>query len=526
MTSSLAAKFASPQGNQRPRISWVPPYGSSSGPEAIQLARLAGIELDPWQQAELTDGLGESADWKCPHCVYRQPSRAPCPDHPAATLIRPWAAFEVTHVVPRQNGKSELLIARMLAGLFILEEPLQIYSAHEFSTAMEVFLRLITVVEQTPELVALVKLNRGKVGTYSHGQEGITLKTGERIRFKARTGGGGRGFSCDCLYLDEAMILPERFLGATVPTLSARANPQIWLAGSAPDEDEPTHDGVVLAKRRKRALAGGDLSLAYFEHSAEGDHPDTVADEVLDDPRQWARANPGLGIRITTEYIANERRAMGRRQFAVERLGIGAWPDLSEDPDRVISVEQWKACECNDPSKRIVGPKTFAIDVAPGEAFGSIAVAGARDDGFDHIAIVEHKPGTSWMVPALRGLLAERRARLVGDRGGPAAAVIQALIDAGLLTEKDLTTSSEYAQACAEFFNAVDNAAVRYPVPQPDLDVALAAARTTPLEGAWKWSRTTSTSPDISPLIAVTLARWGHRHRKSRSRVINPNDYQ
>ena len=264
--SGRALRLAS-SGDQQPRVSWVPPYASSTGPEAVDLARLAGIELDPWQQSALSHGLGESSDWKCPFCVHRTAGRVECPDHPDATLIHPWSAFEVTTVVPRQNGKSELLIARMLAGLFILEEPLQIYSAHQFDTAMEVFLRLVAVVDNTPELSSLVKLNRGKVGIYSHGWRESTLTCGARIRFKARTGGGGRGFSCDCLYLDEAMILPERFLGATVPTLSARANPQIWLAGSAPDEDEPTHDGVVAGEAAccERRRAG----LLYFEHSAE-----------------------------------------------------------------------------------------------------------------------------------------------------------------------------------------------------------------------------------------------------------------
>ena len=32
---------------------------------------------------------------------------------------------------------------------------------------------------------------------------------------------------------------------------------------------------------------------------------------------------------------------MGARQFAVERLGIGAWPATTDDADRVISLEAW-----------------------------------------------------------------------------------------------------------------------------------------------------------------------------------------
>ena len=127
--------------------------------------------------------------------------------------------------------------------------------------------------------------------------------------------------------------------------------------------------------------------------------------------------------------------------------------------------------------------------MSPGELFGSVAVSGKRPDGLFHVAVVEHKAGTHWMKPLLRVLLSERGNRLVGERTGPAAAVVQDLLDDGLMSEKDVITSRVYAQTCAEFFNAVAERLVRYPVPQPDLDAALASARTTPLEGAWKWSR-------------------------------------
>jgi hypothetical protein len=35
-------------GSQRPRICRVPEYGQTSGREAIELAALAGLDLDPW----------------------------------------------------------------------------------------------------------------------------------------------------------------------------------------------------------------------------------------------------------------------------------------------------------------------------------------------------------------------------------------------------------------------------------------------------------------------------------------------
>lgn len=495
MTSLLAApSVLLPLGVQEPRIRAVPPSVTSAGEDAIGAYELTGGCLNPWQASVLLDSLGERADGR-------------------------WAAFEVGLVVARQNGKDEVLLARELAGLFIWHERLIIHSAHKFDTAMEHLERLADLIHEVPEFRKRIrKVNR------SHGQEGITLRDGARIRFRARTrSGGGRGYTADCVIFNEAMDLPDALVGSIMPTLSARSKlvpgPQIWLTGSAVDQ-ETMPNGLVLARVREAGIAGANERLAYFEWSADDDA----------DPHDWlarSRANPSLGFQISHEHVETEFQSpsMSARQFGIERLGIGDWPDTSDDPDRVISVEAWGACSCSDASKRIVGPKTFAVDVAPQEAFGSIAVSGKRDDGLFHVAVVEHKAGTHWMKPMLRGLLAERGSRLVGERTGPAAAVVQDLIDDGLMSEKDVVSSREYAQMCAEFFNAVAERLLRYPVPQPDLDSALASARTTPLEGAWKWSRKNSTSADISPLIAATHAVGGARRKKVRSRVINPNDF-
>src|SRR5690606_27952937 len=125
--------------------------------------------------------------------------------------------------VPRQNGKGGVLEARELAGLFLLGERLIVHSAHEFATAEEALERMVALIEGCPDLSRRVKAVKR-----SHGQEGIYLTNGQRLRYRTRTKGGGRGFTADCVILDEAMVLPEAFIGALMPTLSARPNPQLW----------------------------------------------------------------------------------------------------------------------------------------------------------------------------------------------------------------------------------------------------------------------------------------------------------
>lgn len=492
MSSAIAS------GNQRPRVSCAPlAHSTVDAGRVLELCEIGGINLDPWQEHVLLASLGKRADGK-------------------------WAAFEVGLVVPRQNGKSELLIARMLAGLFLLDEQLLIYSAHQFDTAMEVFYRLVDVVENTPEFRSEVALNRGdKVGIYSHGQEGIKMKSGQRVRFKARTSGGGRGFSCDCLMLDEAMILPEAAHGATLPTLSARPNPQVWYCGSAVDQHVHA-DGIVFSRIRERGVAQDDPRLAYFEWSAAGENPEMVPPELARDPETWAQANPGLGIRISEEHVAAERRSMDPRNFAVERLGIGDWPRTDGMGGIVINPADW--ADLFDPKSAVMDPKwvSFAYDITPDRSAGSIAVAGAREDGLIHVEVAEYRRGTGWIVPWFAERLEQYPAmKPVCDASGPAGPLLPDFARAGI--EVIPVNAKEHADATGSFFDGVDQRVIRH-LNTPELAAAIKGAVKRPLGDAWAWSRKNS-GVDISPLVAVTLALWGyHAHQpepKAAPRLIN-----
>jgi len=192
------------RGTQTPRLATAPPrFLSSSGQEAVELAALAGLTLDPWQQHVLDVGLREREGGN-------------------------WAAFEVAVNVPRQNGKGGIIEARELAGLFLLGEKLILHSAHEFKTSIVAFRRIEQLIMGCPDLRKRVLRVRRTTG-----EEAIELVTGQILRFLARSGGSGRGFTGDCNVLDEAMILGDDAMGALMPTMSAVPNPQIWYLGSA-----------------------------------------------------------------------------------------------------------------------------------------------------------------------------------------------------------------------------------------------------------------------------------------------------
>ena len=475
MTNSAHAIPPELKGAERPRILWLPEHVSSAGLEAVELARMAGLVLDPWEEFILVNALNERSDGK-------------------------WAAFEVGLNAPRQNGKNAVLEARELAGLFLLGERLIVHSAHQLDTSLEAMERLIFLVENTPDFSR--RLKRGGIRR-THGEEGIALKSGQRIRFRTRTKRGGRGFSGDCLIYDEAMEIYEAAHGALLPTLSARPNPQVWYTGSA--VDQTVHEnGVVFARVRERALERNDPALAYFEFSVPVDVAD-VTKEMATDPGAWAQGNPGLGIRITAEHIAREQRSMDARTFAVERLGAGDWPATDESADELIAEATWQ--KRADTSSRIVDPICFAIDVTPDRSAAAIGAGGKREDGLYGIEVVEHKRGTGWVVKRLLELIAAHRPdAVVLDAAGPAAALLPDLLAAQVDVKP--VSAKEHAQACGIFYDAVDQDVLRH-LDTPELAAAIAGAATRPLGEAWAWSRKSS-AIDISPLVACTLALWAH----------------
>jgi phage terminase large subunit-like protein len=306
MTSAL---MSSPRGvpllgDQEPRVCSLPLFDAdSSGRNAVTLAGEAGLTLDPWQRLVLEAGL------------RRRGSK--------------WAAFEVALIVARQNGKGTILEALELAALFLFPDVrLILHSAHEFKTAAEAFLRVRALIEDNPDFDSQVARIRTAAGA-----EAVELKDGKRLRFVARSSGSGRGFTSDLVILDEAYKLGDQEMAALLPTLSARPDPQVWYTSTAGGPDS-----IQLGRVRARGVAGGDASLAFMEWSADEDAHDPA------DPVDWARANPGLGIRIAPDYIERERSALGPDAFARERLSIGDYPVGDAGQWETITADAWGAC--------------------------------------------------------------------------------------------------------------------------------------------------------------------------------------
>lgn len=514
MNTALAETLAGTPafGVQTPRIWTVPPRTSDkTGRECLEFASSVGFALDPWQEFILRESLGTKPDGT-------------------------WAAFEVAEVISRQNGKNATVEARELFGLFELSEPLIIHTAHEFKASNEHFLRLRDRITGCPELSRRVPL-RGGIIT-SHGEEAVTLRPTSalifgpgkklvrqpvtpRLRFLARSRGSGRSFTCDCLVWDEAMILTADQVGASMPTMSAVPNPQLWYLASA-----GYPDSTQLAMIRRRGIRGNDPDLAYFEWSIRP-HNDLCPRDLTrgrrsnefivcaehddrDDPLSWAKANPALGYRITAEHIARELNGMPDDAFNVERLGAGHWP-TDEEGWLAVSEDQWNACETSVLGGTVT-PVCFAVDVTPDLTAACISVAWQRPS--DGLIIVEnprdgYRPGTGWVVPRLLEL--RRKWRPLGiavPKTAPASALIDDAENHGLELLK--VTAAEEAQAFTLMITAIRDKTLGQlgPDEAPYLRSAMARAETRDIgDGMRGWSRKNS-DLNITPLTSATLAYW------------------
>lgn len=490
------------KGVQTPRVHHSPPRDRSLGRQAVQLAAEAGLYLDAWQRTVLEETLGVRGDGS-------------------------WSAFEVGLVVSRQNGKGSILEALELAGLFLLGEKLIIHSAHQFDTSLEAFQRILQLVENSPVLDSEVK----RVSR-SHGEEGIELKSGQRLRFRTRTKGGGRGFTCDRLILDEAMYLTSTAVSALLPTLSARPNPQVIYAGSAGDK-ESTHLGRI----RERALRGDDPRLCYLEWSIDPctDYcPPELRNykcpehDPIDQEISYAKANPALNIRVSTEHVEGEFRSMDEETFLRERLGVGDWP-VEGESWRVISEYAWeqRLSEVNAPQM----PFAFALEVNPERTWSCIAVAGRDGDEGVPVEITQdssgqpdYRPGTRWAVKRLIDLHRKwKPIAVVVDKAGQAGHLIPELEAAKI--EIVSPTSREYAQACGAFYSGIvpgkGNTPWIWHQGQEPLTAAVRGAAKRDMAGLWAWDRRNA-SVDISPLIAATHAQWGLHKMTNTPQAVAP----
>lgn len=472
---------------------WVPPRVGSYGDEAADLAERAGRVLDEEQRLAVDAMLS-----------YGPGGR--------------WVAMETVIVEARQNGKTGgVLLPVTLFDLFLLPPDRIVWTAHLFRTSRDAFDDFCTCIETAPELSRRVKRI-----SYGNGEEFIELHSGAKLEFLARSKGGGRGLGGKRVVMDEALFLMAAAMGALMPVLSARPDPQINYGSSAA---LATSDHLHRLKDRGRA--GNDPYLIWIEFCAPGGWVDPPCESgarcahtpgtpgcALDDEQMWVPANHTLGKRITIDYVRAERRALPAIEFGRERLG---WHEIPVVGSAAIDIAQW--ADLLDAKSKREGDIALAVDIAPQRDYAVTALYGLRAaDGLGHWQIVDYRPGTEWLVDRIVELRDGLKPIAIAMGRATAASLEVELEKHGIhRPEKpdepargDLAvlTAAEMTASTGQALDVVRQGGVKHIGQQP-LDAAVAGAKTREIGDTVAWSRKDA-SADISPLVAVSEARWAY----------------
>lgn len=413
--------------------------------ECIELCESVGLWLDESQQFTLRVGCAERADGT-------------------------WAAYEMGDAESRQNGKGDTKIARALGGLFLWDEELMLWTAHEFKTANESFIRIEGLIQSSPELLAKVSRFR-----YANGEQAVELKSGARLKFAARSGSSGRGFAgVSTLFFDEAQHLDPEAVAAASGAMAVAENPQIWLAGSA-----GLRTSQQWWRMRKRALKGNGGRmltdepstggrLGWVEHTAEVISIDekgklvSVAPDA-EDRRNWAAGNAALGRRIGHEFLENQLGLLGPEKFSREHLTV--WdpePDEELGHEPKFPAEHWAATLLNKRLPTVPGQVALAWGVCDVTRRSAIVASAGSLQG-PYIEVIEERDGFGWLPARLVELVHDWKPWKVGCDGGGAErsllpTVLAEFSQADPKIKLDLhhsLTTEEYKAACGGFYTDV-----------------------------------------------------------------------
>ena len=205
-------------------------------------------------------------------------------------------------------------------------------------------------------------------------------------------------------------------------------------------------------------------------------------------------------------------------QFMREYLGI--WP---EDFTRsAIDAAKWRVCSLTEFIRK---PPHFALgfDVNPNGSSAAIAAAWRDDAGLAYVEILQHDPGTEWLVPELARIAAKYRVQIGHDTVGAVLVEAEALARQRPAPRRKPIGYKDIGAMCASFMKEIMAGKLRHFAQSP-LDAAVAGVVKRDLgDNAWAWGRRKSDLVDITPLIAANIAlrTFDSIQKRGETRIIS-----
>jgi phage terminase large subunit-like protein len=458
-------------GVQTPRIHSKLTDLPSKGQDMIDLATELGINLMEWQRFVCIHG----------HKV-REDGR--------------WAHSELGLIMARQQGKSTLMMLRILTGMFVWGEGLQLASAHRLTTSLETFRQIVGLIETHPKLEKEVKKIR-----WQHGAEEIELFGNRRFVVKAANN-AARGLSKpETIHLDELREYKDEDAWSSMRySMMAAKNPQVWVYSSAGDQHS-----VILNKLRERALASATTNdpIGWFEWSAEPDAPILLPSGEIN-WSAFAQANPSLGITIHPD---NLKAVINDPPDIVRTEVLAQWVDTINS---AIDAQKWGLCQTEpiplDPEKET----WFGLDLSPDRKFGAL-VATQKLSGERFNLVLLHTWSNDYSINDLAvandiaPYVRKYNVQTVAYSKRTAQAVASRLVPAGIpITDMD---GAIYAESCDRWLGAINSHRLQHGGQDELTQQTLSAAKLPYGDGSWIIGRRASRVA-VCAAVASALATY------------------
>ncbi len=470
------------KGRQAPEFEWKTPGDESEGDRCARLGARVGMRCMPWQWMILRAvlSLQDPNEWG----------------------ERLWTHRDVVIECPRQNGKTLIVVLRIIFGMLVLGEKIA-YTAQEWETAKDVYGRVLDVIERVPSLKKRLKGTPTTAGNRGL----IKLGRGE-AKFGPRTDKFGRGLTeVDLLIMDEGYDLTAQQEASLTGATRASKNPQIWYVSTAPVASVHPNCRIFSGMRKLGLQRTADLYCVLYE-APEGTE--------LGDVAAYRLVHPSLGVVGDERELETKRRKARtveqRAIFMADYLGIGEYPP---DEDEIGSpIPQWG--EMRNADARLTGARTIAVRQSRDKRRWSIVAAQTTAEGRIHVEVGPLRSGTHTEVAEylVTKVTEWNPVALVLDRKNGAIVLEPLLITAGIepvvmgTGDMALSFNGFYSDAMAGLLSHSD---------QPILNDAVESASLKELPGGDSiWAE--DEAGVAIPLVGASMAHWALRKYGAKAR--------
>lgn len=307
------------------------------------------IELAPWQRDKLIKPLFN-------------------------TLLKPskLRQYRTCYVeVPRKNGKSSLAAGLALYALYYDQEPGAevVAAAADRTQAAIVFDIARRMVETSPALLARTQIYRREL--YVPGTESTFKVISSEAYSK-------HGMNLSAAIVDELHAHENReLLDVLMSSMGSRRQPFTFIITTAGFDKHSVC--WEFHQHAEKVLEAPDLDPTFLPVL----YGATLEDDWTD-PAVWRRVNPGYGVSIKPEFLAQEcKRAkeMPAYENAFKRLYLDIW---TESETRWLSMEQWDRGNVPVDEEALTGKRcVVGVDLSSNLDLSAAVALFPRDGGYD-----------------------------------------------------------------------------------------------------------------------------------------------